>query len=263
MTAQQDLARIASVLAEANVVARRFTPETVRVHDKGIAGPVTEADYALDALLRTRLKEPGDGWLSEESADESDRSALRRVWIVDPLDGTHEFLANVPEWAVSVALVEEGTPVAGGVLNPSTGLLAVGSRASGVTYGERRVGVRDPGRLEGLRLAASRTEVKAGRWKGFGNRGFTITPTGSIAYKLALVAVGKMDAVVSLSPKNEWDVAGGTALVEAGGGRVIDLEGKSLRFNRRETRVHGIIAGGVHTVGLLQTVFSVADLEQV
>ena len=112
-------------------------------------------------------------------------------------------------------------------------------------------------------MAASRTEVKAGRWKGFRNHGFTITPTGSIAYKLALVAVGKMDAVVSLAPKNEWDVAGGTALVEAGGGVVVDLEGKNLRFNRRETLVHGIIAGGARTVGLLQSVFSVADLQQV
>ena len=115
------LARIDAALDAAAIVLERFTPGEVAAAAKGGGDPVTEADIAIDAALKSHLLEPGEGWLSEETADDSSRLDHSRVWVVDPLDGTREFVDGIPEWCVSIAMVEDGEPVAGGILAPGPG----------------------------------------------------------------------------------------------------------------------------------------------
>src|SRR5215475_6519496 len=127
------LQRIEAALTTARGVFERFTPGAIEAEYKAGHDPVTEADREVDAVLRAQLLRDGEGWLSEESADDLSRVEKRRVWVVDPLDGTREFVAGIPEFCVSVALVEDGRAVAGGICNPATDELFLGSLDTGVT----------------------------------------------------------------------------------------------------------------------------------
>lgn len=222
-----------------------FVPGTVRVLGSD-RGPVTEADLIVNQVLRQALVRDGEGWLSEESADDLHRLKKHRVWVVDPLDGTREFVAGVPEWCVSVALVENGRPIAGGICNPATGETFLGSPETGLMCNGKQVWASQKSDLAGALVLASRTEVQRGEWEPFQDTHLVIRPVGSVAYKLALVAAGLADATWTLTPKNEWDVAAGVVLVEAAGGFVQGLENSSLTFNNEITLVSGLLAGGAH-----------------
>src|SRR5271155_1429908 len=126
--------RIHAALESARQVFSRFTLGAIEAEYKAGHDPVTEADTAVDAVLRQELLREGEGWLSEESVDDLSRLEKKRVWIVDPLDGTREFVAGIPEFCVSIAMVEDGVPVAGGICNPATNEIFLGSLELGVTY---------------------------------------------------------------------------------------------------------------------------------
>src|SRR5256712_13559310 len=128
----ETLQRIHSALDAARVVFNRFTSGAIEAEYKAGHDPVTEADKSVDAVLRKELLRNGEGWLSEESVDDLARLNANRVWIVDPLDGTREFVAGIPEFCVSVAMVEDGHPIAGGICNPATNEMFLGSIGSGV-----------------------------------------------------------------------------------------------------------------------------------
>src|SRR5438874_1789355 len=217
------LERIASALEAARQVLNRFTAGAIEAEYKAGHDPVTEADKSVDAVLRKELLRNGEGWLSEESVDDLARLNANRVWIVDPLDGTREFVAGIPEFCVSVAMVEDGHPIAGGICNPATNEIFLGGVDSGVSYNGKPVQVSRRASLNGAAVLASRSEVKRGEWKQFENAPFTIRPMGSVAYKLALVSAGLADATFTLTPKHEWDVAAGAALVESAEGFVRTL----------------------------------------
>ncbi|HXO21469.1 MAG TPA: 3'(2'),5'-bisphosphate nucleotidase CysQ, partial [Thermoanaerobaculia bacterium] len=215
MSHGEDLARIGAALARACELVRRFTPGEVESTRKAGGDPLTAADTEIDALLRRELPRDGEGWLSEETEDDLARLASRRVWVVDPLDGTREFVLGIPEWSISVGLVVDGEAVAGGVCNPATGEIFLGARGHGVTLNGMPVRMSERRRLEGAAVLASRSEVQRGRWHEFDGSPFKVLPMGSVAYKLARVAGGLADATWTLVPKHEWDVAGGVALVLA------------------------------------------------
>ncbi len=241
----EDLARIGRALEEAEAVLRRFTPGNVAARMKtgdDPTDPVTEADTTVDALLRRLLPRDGDGWLSEETEDDPARLTARRVWVVDPLDGTREFVTGIPEWSVSIGLVVDGEPVAGGISNPVTGERILGAVGHGVTLNGRPVTVSARPGLAGATVLASRSEVKRKEWEGYREDLFTIRPCGSVAYKLALVAAGLVDATWTLVPKHEWDVAAGVALVLAAGGTIITASPEEARFNRPHPKLSRLIA---------------------
>ncbi len=246
-TLDEILARIARGLEVAREILDGFAPGSVTAEDKGGGDPVTAADHAVDEALRRFLPREGEGWLSEETADDRERLACERVWVVDPLDGTREFVAGIPEWCVSIAYVVRGEPLAGGILNPATGERVVGARGSGVAADGRRVRLERRSTLEGALVLASRSEVGRGEWARYASAPFRIEPTGSVAYKLARVAAGRADATWTLVPKHEWDVAAGTALVLAAGGEVYTPGGGTPRFNQAVPRVPGFVA---HRPGL-------------
>src|SRR6202046_4032906 len=128
------LHRIENALEAARVVFSGFTPGDVQAEYKAGHDPVTAADKAVDAVLRQNLLREDEGWLSEESADDLSRLDKSRVWVVDPLDGTREFVQGIPEFCVSIGYVENGRPVAGGICNPATNETIIGAMDCGVTY---------------------------------------------------------------------------------------------------------------------------------
>ncbi len=242
MTRLDDLLRIERALEASADLLSRSVPTTVRVERKAGGDPVTEADRAVDDLLRRILPGPGDGWLSEETDDDRKRLECRRVWVVDPLDGTRQFLAGIPEWCVSIALVLDGQAVAGGTCNVATGETFLGGLGRGVRENGRPVRVSDRRDLAGARVLASRSEHGRGEWDRFHGAPFDVEPKGSVAYKLSLVAAGRADATWSFVPKHEWDVAAGVALVLAAGGSVRVLGSVPLAFNRPAAAVPALLA---------------------
>jgi myo-inositol-1(or 4)-monophosphatase len=238
------LERIHSALESARVIFARFTPGEIATEYKIGHDPVTEADRAVDAALRKELLREGEGWLSEESVDDFTRLEKERVWVVDPLDGTREFVAGIPEFCVSVAMVERGQAIAGGICNPATNEIFLGAIDSGIIYNGKPAQASQKGGIQGAIVLASRSEIKRGEWKPFENAAFEVRPMGSVAYKLALVSAGLADATFTLTPKNEWDVAAGAALVVSGGGIVSTLGNQALRCNNRSPLLSGLIASG-------------------
>jgi myo-inositol-1(or 4)-monophosphatase len=238
------LERIQRAIEAARVVFGRFTPGEVEAEYKAGHDPVTEADRALDAVLRDSLLRDGEGWLSEETADNPARLEKPRVWIVDPLDGTREFVLGLPEFCVSIAFVENGKPAAGGIYNPATRECFLGAIDTEVLYNGRPAAPSQKTTLSGALILASRSEVKRGEWRQFQGGDVQIRPMGSVAYKLALVAAGLADATFTLTPKHEWDVAAGAALIESAGGFVATLDNSPLRCNKRDPLLRGLLASG-------------------
>lgn len=233
-------------LAEAVVDAVREAGRTVEevrregfeVEEKEGQGPVTRADRRADALLRERLTGLRDGaWLSEESADDPARKDADRLWIVDPLDGTKEFVEGVPQYAVAAAYVEEGRTMLGVVHNPATAETFYAVRGEGAYLDGDPVRVR-----ESDVLLASRTELSRGEFDPF-RSDWTVRPTGSTQYKLALVGAGKGGATFSRGPKWEWDVCAGDLIVREAGGRCTELPGTDLEYNKPFPKVRGMLAG--------------------
>jgi len=235
---------------EAGAIIRSLYGTGIAVVEKGDRGdsPLTEADTRANERLRSRIVAafPDDGWLSEESRDTAERLGKRRVWIVDPLDGTKEFVRQIPELAVCVALVEDGTPIVGVSHNPIRGETYAAARGDGATRNGLPIRVSATRDLSAALLLASRSENERGEWDRF--RGsFRIELCGSVAYKFARVAAADADATFTLSPKNEWDICSSACVIECAGGRVTDLEGRALRFNQPNPTLPGVVA----TNGLL------------
>jgi myo-inositol-1(or 4)-monophosphatase len=238
------LERIEAALEAAREVFACFTAGEIAAEYKTGLDPVTEADRAVDRVMRQNLLREGEGWLSEESRDDISRICKSRVWVVDPLDGTREFVAGIPEFCVSIGFVEDGRPVAGGILNPATNEIIVGAIDCGVSYNGKRARASQRRSLKGSLILASRSEVKRGEWQAFTAGDYQIQPMGSVAYKLARVAAGLADATFTFTPKNEWDVVAGAALVESAGGFVATLDKAALTANRRRPLLSGLLASG-------------------
>jgi myo-inositol-1(or 4)-monophosphatase len=238
------LERIRNAMSEAQLVFARYTPGEIQAEYKAGRDPVTEADKELDAVLRKHLLQSGEGWLSEESADDLSRLKCEHVWIVDPLDGTREFVEGIPEFCISIAFVVNGKAFAGGICNPATDEMFLGSAQSAVTYNGAPVRASQRNSLAGAVVLASRSETKRGEWERFREGPFRIEPTGSVAYKLAKVAAGLADATFTLSPKHEWDVAAGVTLVKSAGGFSRPLNASDFTFNQKPPLLPGLIACG-------------------
>jgi myo-inositol-1(or 4)-monophosphatase len=213
------------------------------VRYKGPEQPVTDADLMADRLLRQALvgARPEYGWLSEETKDSPERLSRSRVWVVDPIDGTNSFISGYPEWAVSVGLSVDGEAVLGVVYNPAAAEIFHASRGRGAYLNGIPIQVSRGERGEkGPLVWASRSEMRRGEFDAF--EGWSISPLGSTAYKMARVADGAGDVFVSRGPKSEWDVCGADIIVREAGGRVSDSTGARLRYNRPRPEVAGIIA---------------------
>ena len=253
---------------EAGEAIQRVRADAFDVEQKrDSAGPVTEADRQADALLKDRLLDLDPcAWLSEETADSRARLAAPRLWVVDPLDGTKEFIEGVPQYTVAIALVDDGRPVLGVVHNPATGETFWAERGKGAYFGKGEAGRAEPIGVQGARgkgqreegsgkritvaegatVLASRSEIRRGEFEPF-EHDWDLRPIGSIQYKLALVAAGEAAVTWSRGPKHEWDVCAGALIVEEAGGIATDLFGHPLVFNQPFPKTKGVLAGAPET----------------
>lgn len=243
------LSQTVEITREAGATIMGFYRSSFEVQDKTPDNPVTDADFAADKLLKERLTEllPEAGWLSEETVDNPVRLLKEYVWVVDPVDGTKEFVMGIPEFSISVGLVQDGRPQLAVVYNPATDELYTATYKGGVQYNGNPAQTSSRTSLQGALIDASRSEWKRGEFEPFEDL-IEAKIVGSIAYKLARVAAGQADATWSRGPKNEWDICAGTLLITEGGGACVDLDNKELFFNRPRPKVNGIIAdnGALH-----------------
>lgn len=239
---KQNLEVVKKYVYQAGQAIFQMAVEGFETAYKANEDPVTTADLKADSILREGLTEdfPGTGWLSEETRDDYSRLDKKMVWVVDPIDGTKEFVSGIPEYAVSVALVEYGLPVLAVVYNPATEEMFAAAKGQGAWLNGEAINAEHALTAKPV-LLASRSEIRRGEFEPF-EPFAEIRPCGSIAYKLALVAAGMADATFSLGPKNEWDIAAGVLLVSESGGNVTNRSGAPFTFNQRSTLVDGIVA---------------------
>ncbi len=225
------------MIREAAFTARKIGESgQFSVQEKSANNPLSEADLEADKILRGLADLiPGSVYYSEEREDDNTRLNSNWVWIVDPIDGTLEFIEGIPEYAVSVALVHRGEICFSAVANPYDALFY----RVGTELVEERLGDYRPDCL--APLCISRSEAKSNLFDSLSEQ-MDLQAVGSIAYKLALVAFGVFEGVISLRPKNEWDVAGGIGLIQANGMVACDLLGRMPVWNQPQ-RVAGVLAG--------------------
>ena len=235
-----------------------FQTSKYKIKDKSFNNPVTTADHQANKIIKDILFQSNSsyGWLSEETVDSDQRLANDYAWIVDPIDGTKEFIEGVPQFSISIALVHLGEPIIGVIYNPSTNELFSASKNMGSFYNDERVKCLDQNK-ESIALV-SRSEVKRGLWDEYKNNFKDLRPIGSVAYKLGLIGAGKGDVFATLRPKNEWDICAGHCIVNESGGVLFDLHGKSIKYNQKNTLIQpGLIAGSKNKVDSLLKIINI------
>lgn len=250
MQARDDLALLLDAAHQAGEMAREHLARGLRVQEKpGGQGPVTDADLAIDAMLRERLTRarPDHGWLSEETADNPARLAHRRVFVVDPIDGTRAFVDGQKGFSHVLAVVEDGAPVLAVVHLPLLGLTYAAAAGQGAELNGQPIRTTSRARATGAQVLAARPQLDPALWPG-GLPDLERHLRPSLAWRLALVAEGQFDAMLTLRPTWHWDIAAGALLVAEAGGLVTDAQGALLRFNTPQPQAAGIIAAapGVH-----------------
>jgi len=254
---QHEIDVLESAVRHAGQHALRLATNGFETHIKKDRSPVTTADLAVNDILRDALLSafPEDGWLSEESQDDLVRLEKKRVWVVDPIDGTKYFMRAIPQYSISVALVEAQAPVVAVVYNPMRDEMFTAVAGAGTKMNGRRVSVTvsAPGRPV---MLVSPPGFERGAFRRLEPQ-VQCVPMGSIAYTLALVAAGAADATLNIDGLNEWDVAAGVLLVREAGGTVVDSAGTALLFNKPKTSLRGIVAASPDRV---QDILSLASL---
>ncbi len=230
----------------AGEILKRHYEGGTKTWEKSEDNPVTLADLESDRAIAALLREafPEDGMLSEETVSEPSRIDKQRAWIVDPMDGTKEFTQKIPEFGVSIALVDRGEPVVGVILNPAAGSEVWASKGAGTFRDGQRVHVNPCQKLEDAVVIASRTEISRNKFEPYEGWFREIRPVGSIAWKLACIASGEGDLNVSKAPKNEWDVCAGDVLVREAGGTYVDFEGAPRIYNQADPLINAFMAAG-------------------
>ena len=201
-----------------------------------------EANEAIHGILSRAF--PDDAILSEETRDSPERLAAERLWVIDPLDGTKEFIQAIPEFAVSIGLTLRGVPVVGVIYQPLTRECFWGARGAGAHVDEERVRISRTERLEDAVVFSSRTEMGRGQMDPYKEMFKEIRPVGSVALKLALIAAGRGDLWISAAPKSEWDVCGGDLLVREAGGTFVTLENGVRVYNQTDILLQPLMAAG-------------------
>jgi myo-inositol-1(or 4)-monophosphatase len=242
-SAAEDLELLRSGAVAAGIIAASFFRRDLKSWTKDNATPVTEADITVDRYLRASLlaARPDYGWLSEETLDDTLRLESRRVFVVDPIDGTRGFIRGEDSWTISLAVVEDGRAIAGVVYAPVRDELYEASRGGGARLNaapivRHRVDgappvIPGPGAVHGELQAAGLDYVRG-----------PYLP--SLAYRLVQVATGGLDAVVVRRGASDWDIAGAAAILAETGIGFEDACAGPLRFNQADVR-HGALAAAV------------------
>ena len=246
-TAEELREGVIAIAIDAGAAIMAVHGDDIAVRAKADHSPVTAADLAAHRCIVAGLARltPDIPVLSEESAHTvslEQRRAWSRFWLVDPLDGTREFLKGNGEFTVNIALVDDGVAVFGVIQSPVSGAVWHGAPGQGACRrdgdAERAITTRRPATAP-LRVAASRSHLD-GRTAAMLERIGSHESIGlGSSLKFCLLAEGGMDAYPRLGPTSEWDTAAGQAILEAAGGCVLDLQGRPFRYNQRDTLLNG------------------------
>ena len=238
---EDDLLLLRRAAERAGALAMTFFRKSPNAWAKAGGSVVTEADLAVDAFLRDALiAERRDyGWLSEETADDLQRMRHKKVFVVDPIDGTRGFVAGDECWCVSVAIVEAGRPVAAALAAPALGELFSATVGGGAWMGDTRLRVSEAADLRRAKLAGPRGWLKTDAILSLEAELQPHIP--ALAYRIASVAKGSIDAAIASPRANDWDLAASDLLVHEAGGRLTELDGSVPRYNQEIPR-HGALA---------------------
>ena len=238
---------VASLVAEAGRIAAARCGTAYKSWEKQPGHLVCDVDLEVDTFLRERLAaiDPEAGWLSEETLDDSDRIERRRLWVVDPIDGTRDYLRNRPGWCVSVALVEDRVPVLGLLAAPARGELWTAARGRGSARNGVPLRVSPRAELAGARVPADQLP-RVDRDLA------AVAKPNSIALRIAMVAAGEADLVATLRWGHEWDIAAAALIAEEAGATVSGALGQPLAFNTASGEAFGVLVAtpGIHSAAV-------------
>lgn len=242
-----DLSLLVEAAREAGEIAKGFTGRTARRWDKPDgAGPVTEADLAVNEMLEDRLQaaRPDYGWLSEETEDDTTRLSRDNVFIIDPIDGTRSFVEGSRTWAHALAIAEKGVVTAGVVYLPLRDMMFSAALGEGAFLNGAPIAPSDRGDLDTAQLLVARPALQAKHWQGHAAPAFKRAYRPSLAYRMALVAQGRFDGMLTLRPSWEWDIAAGHLILSEAGAISTDRTGGTLKFNNAHPKLNGLVAAG-------------------
>ena len=238
----EDLALIKeAVLAAGKIAKDAYDANDSKVWDKPNNSPVTDADIAVnDYLLKTLCEtRPSYGWLSEETKDDHSRHACPRTFVVDPIDGTRAFIDRTPNFAVSVAIIEDGQSIAGVVFNPLKDEIFEASLGGGAKLNGTPITAPDAEAIEGIRMVGYARKFRRLNWPDM-----DCHVANSMAYRMVLVACGQADATVAFTPKSDWDVAAAQLIASEAGATVTNLHGIKPSYDGDTTSGLGVICAG-------------------
>jgi len=234
---------VGRIAAEVGAQALKRWAGDYKRWDKVPGHPVSEVDLECDAMLRERLAalDPEAGWLSEETADSAERLLRSRLWVVDPIDGTRDFIRGRTGWAVSVALVEGGRVMLGVLDAPARQQQWRAARGQGTWLNGERLRITDREELPGARVTADTLPKTDADLIG-------VPRPNSIALRIAMVAAGEVDLVATLRWGREWDIAAAALIAQEAGAIVTVAFGRPLRFNSTRAEAFGVLASvpGIH-----------------
>jgi myo-inositol-1(or 4)-monophosphatase len=236
----RDAALLADIVREAGALALSLFRTELKNWTKGASSPVSEADIRVNDLLESRLRSatPDYGWLSEESADDEARLDKHRAWIVDPIDGTRSFLAGREDWCVSVALVEDASPVLAAVFAPASDEFFFAARGQGAVRNDVPIYATAGTELVFSRVAGPKPLVQ--RFSGASGEIILHPRIGSLALRLCRVAQGSLDAAFVGGQSHDWDLAAANLIVQEANGNMTARSGEAISYNRREV-THGVL----------------------
>lgn len=242
-----DLPLLIDAARRSGEIASTYFGQSPEVWDKPAdAGPVTAADLAVNTMLRDTLTatRPEYGWLSEETEDDISRLDQPNVFVVDPIDGTRAFINGSKDWAHSLAVVDQGQVTAAVVYLPMRDLLFAATQNGGATLNGTPIQVAPVPDLTQPNVLTHKANFDGKYWKHGKPPKMKPGFRSSLAYRLCLVAQGRFDAMLTLRPTWEWDVAAGSLIVQEAGGSATEQSGASLRFNNPHPQLAGLVAGG-------------------
>jgi myo-inositol-1(or 4)-monophosphatase len=227
-----DLALALEAATEAGALAMRYFGTPMDVRDKSPNNPVSEADLAVDALLKERLgiARPDYGWLSEETADDHSRLSATKVWVVDPIDGTRAFIKAKPHFTICIGLLHQGQPVVGVVFNPATGEMFEASLGGGARLNGIDISPSLTDKLENCAMLGDAAMFRHPAWPTPWPD-MDIVSRNSIAYRMCLVAAGHYDGAIALSAKSDWDLAAAAVIVAEAGALATTHEGEAFAYD--------------------------------